>query len=123
MAKLGNPIPSPAYAKIDEMPGRKNNRSLGIFKRIFAHIYEVARQSHREFYDQPIEQLNNNQVGLDEVHGTTFTIIPCDGGFVITTKSYDTVGFDIKYNRYVITHSENIGERLETIFGFEAIKK
>ena len=55
--------------------------------------------------------------------GVTFEIIPCDGGTLIMTQSYDPTSMGTKVNRYVIHNEEDFGKRISEIFSFDALRK
>lgn len=54
--------------------------------------------------------------------GIRFNIYNADGGYVVETWWYDK-NHDRQTGLYVVTNDQNLSERLDQIFTFEAIKR
>lgn len=75
----------------------------------------------------------NNEKGMDRdstsynrisnSEGVTFEIIPCDGGTLIMTQSYDPKSIGSKVKRYIIHDAEDFGKRISEIFSFNALRQ
>lgn len=55
-------------------------------------------------------------------NGIRFTIYKADGGHVVETKTYDN-HHDSQVNLYIISHDQNLGDRIANILTFEAVKR
>lgn len=60
---------------------------------------------------------------LENSGGTTFTLFPCDGGTLITTKYIDQQNFEVRTKRYIVADGGDLGKRIEEIFSFETLKR
>jgi len=67
------------------------------------------------------ESISYNRISNNE--GVTFEIIPCDGGTLIMTQSYDPKSIGSKVNRYIIHDDEDLGKRISEIFSFNALRQ
>lgn len=60
---------------------------------------------------------------LENSGGTTFTLFPCDGGTLITTRYIDQQNFEVRTKRYIVADGGDLGKRIEEIFSFETLKR
>jgi hypothetical protein len=98
---------------------------VGKFKRMLAKIHDLTRSAHVEIHGQPLNsKIMGESIEYPEYGSVTFTITPCDGGTLITTKTMtNSRDFELNHRKYVVPDGANLGERIDTIFGFESIKK
>ena len=118
-----NPLRSRPGQPLETAPLQKYKRP-GLFKRMASHAYGYFKRAHDEMYGEVVTDSYpaSNNTNLDSISGgTVFTVIPCDGGVLITTKYVDNNSFDVKTKCYVIPNGEKLGERIDTIFGFEVV--
>jgi hypothetical protein len=95
------------------------------FTKMLAKIHDLTRSAHVEIHGQPLNsKIMGEPVDYPEYGSVTFTITPCDGGILITTKTMtNSRDFELNHRKYVVPDGANLGERIDTIFGFESIKK
>ena len=55
-------------------------------------------------------------------NGIRFTIYKADGGHVVETNTYDK-HHDRQTSLYIISHDQNLGDRIANILTFEAVKR
>lgn len=72
---------------------------------------------------QPAMNTDDSPATLDNIGGTTFTLIPCDGGTLISTRYIDHNSFEVCTKRYIVPDGGDLGKRIEEIFSFQALAR
>jgi hypothetical protein len=117
--------------EMDKIPMEKMEKSTkpSFFRRIASSIYGYFRRSYEDSnansiknYPAPDPNVSNHHPTDEITGGTTFRLVSCDGGLLVITKYVTPNDFAVRTRCYVIPNSEKVGERLETIFGFESLK-
>ena len=101
-------------------------KKLGWFDRWFMRKSEKvwnAQREERESMHPANTRLDRMSSDIDNVGGTTFTVIPCDGGTLIVTRHMDPSNFEPRVKRYIVPDGGDLGQRLSEILTFEAIKR
>jgi hypothetical protein len=95
---------------------------MKFFKKWFAKMCREACENTSEDRirgnsDQPMAASQS----IDS-NGIRFTIYKADGGHVVETNTYDK-HHDRQTSLYIISHDQNLGDRIANILTFEAVKR
>ena len=111
---------------IEQEPARKTKMKFRT--KLMAKLFSKLRNAYNEvdgLAEKPMVKATSLDQDYNDGKGLGFTIYNCDGGTLITCVKTDSSrnshgGFTM--NRYVVPQGQNLGEKIEQIISFEAIK-